>query len=120
MRYAQLPANKLQVRRVRLRLPPWPASSTLLCPRAHKRHRFPRFDLWIGLRLLRIYPAPRTNDFGPLLASLKQHSTAQPATIAFRRQRLTVSSQIGTACVWRRLALTHGAEDKNAKIDTAK
>jgi len=35
MRYTQLPANKLQVRRVRLRLPPWPASSTLLYPRAH-------------------------------------------------------------------------------------
>src|SRR5215831_14693173 len=72
MRYTQLPANKLQVRRVRLRLPPWPASSTLLYPRAHKRHQLPRFDLWIGLRLLRIYPAPRTNDLGP-------HRTAQTA-----------------------------------------
>src|SRR5215468_2179595 len=92
MRYTQLLANKLQVRRVRLRLPPWPASSTLLYPRAHKRHQLPRFDLRIGLRLLRIYPAPPTNDLGPQDAPLKQRSAAQPAPIAFRRQRLTFQS----------------------------
>ena len=75
----------------------------LALPSRAQRHQLPRLDLRIGLRLLRIYPAPRTNDFGTQHAPLEQRSAAQPAPIAFRRQRLTFQSD-RTAWVWRRLA----------------
>ena len=87
VRYAQLPANTLQVqRRVCLRLLARPVAPTLLQPRAHERQQLPRLDFGTGLCLLRIHPAWRTHDRGAQRTPFEQRAAARAASVAHRRQ----------------------------------
>ena len=81
--------TRCRSRRGCLRLPAWPSAPTLLQPRAHERRQLPRIDFGVGLRLLRFYPAWRTDGRGPQRAPFEQRAAAGLASIA-RGRRMTL------------------------------